>query len=59
MKPIFNITMDCQDENCPVQRLSLTVGGMTRDKAVEFAPEFMLKTGFIYKVAYVIAGFRG
>lgn len=51
--------MDCQDENCPVQRLSLTVGGMTRDKAVEFAPEFMLKTGFIYKVAYVIAGFRG
>lgn len=59
MKPIYHITLDCQDKSCPVQRLSITVEGMPRAEALAFAPEFVGKTGFVYKIAYVIAGFKG
>lgn len=51
--------MDCEQRECPVQRLTLCVEGMPREEALKFAPEFIARTGTTYKVAYVIAGFKG
>ena len=55
---MFNITMDCQDLGCPVQRLTFSVSGMPRNEAVLFAEGFAKRLGFEYKIAYVIAGFK-
>ena len=56
MKPVYHVTLDCTDRTNPAYRVMLQVVGLTRKEAIQFAEETMLKTGSVYKLAYVIAG---
>lgn len=56
--PIYEVTMDSKDELNPIKRVTLKVEGLLRSEAVLLAKEYMIKTGFVYEVAFVIAGHK-
>lgn len=58
MIPVFAVVMDNLAPHNPISRIEFRVEGLPRDEAIKLATDYSLKTGFLYTVAYVLAGHK-